>query len=149
MRRQRGLTLLELMGTLTLLGAVTLVAAALSFDAQRTHDLGAAYANDIAETRRALEAVERDVRCAHEVRVDGKAVVVATDAGDVVWTLDGKALRRGSEVMARNIARFDTHRAARGVVDVRIELGRRSPDARASASVETTVAMRAPAESAK
>lgn len=149
MRREGGFTLLELLGSFALIGAVSVVAGGLAHHAQRTGDLGAAYANDVAETRRALGRIEHDLRGARGVRSEGGAVVVATDEGDVTWRLDGTALRRRSEVVARNVAEFAATRRDDGLVEVRLALGRRSPDARGTARVETVVRPRAAAEASK
>ncbi len=149
MRRERGFTLLELCGSLALIGAVSLVAGGLAHHSQRTGELGAAYASDVAETRRALGLVEHDLRSAREVRTDQGAVVVSTNEAGVTWRLDGTSLLRGDEVVARNVAAFTAERRDGGLVEVRLELGRRSPDARRTARVSTVVRLRAAQETAK
>lgn len=148
MRRQRGWTLIELMGSLSLIGTVCVVVGGLALQAEHTRDLGAAYASDIAGSRRALDAVERDLRAAHDVRVAANSLVAQTDAGDVVWKLEGTSLRRGDEVLARNVATFDAKRDG-DVVEVSLALGRRSPVAKRTAAVTTSVRMRASRETAK
>lgn len=146
MRSERGFTLLELMGSLALIGAVSVVAGGLAHHSQRTGDLGAAYANDVAETRRALDRVERDLRSARAVRTGERTIVVVTGAGEVKWRLAGRELLRGDEVVARNVAAFTAERRDGGLVEVRLDLGRRSPDARRTASVSTVVRVRAAGE---
>jgi hypothetical protein len=147
-RRDRGFTLLELIGSLALVATTGLVSAALVLDAHRTRDLGDAYANDVTETRRALDAIERDLRGARDVTIDGTHLVVATGEGDVTWDLDGKSLRRGEVVMSRNVAAFETKRDG-DRVDVTLVLGARSEHSRSKASVATSVYLRAAAEAAK
>ena len=84
------------------------------------------------------------MRCANAVRVDANSLV----AGDVTWRLDAGALRRDDEVVARNVSAFETSRRG-DLVEVTIELGRRSADATRTARVATAVRMRAPREVAK
>jgi prepilin-type N-terminal cleavage/methylation domain-containing protein len=148
MRRQRGFTMIELMGSLAIIGSVSVVAGGLAVHATHLRDLGAAYAADVSESRRALDAFEADVRSAHDVASAESTCTVTRDAGVVVWTLSGQSLRRGDAVLARNVASFGVRRDGSLVTAV-ITLGRRSPDARDTACVETAVAMRAARESAK
>jgi len=148
-RRQRGFTLLELMGSLALIGAVSVVAGGFAFHAKETTELGSLYAGDVAETRRALDAVERDLRGARGVRPGANSLVVVTDAGDVAWKLDGHSLLRGDAVLARNVANFRAERRGAACVDVTIELGHRAPHAARTARVATTVFLRAGAENVK
>ena len=120
------------------------MAGALTLDARRVAGLATDYESDVTATRRALDAVERDVRCASDVRVDAHSLV----AGDVTWQLAAGALRRGDEIIARNVSAFETNRSD-DLVNVTIELGRRSPDATRTARVTTSVRLRAPRESVK
>jgi len=143
-RRDRGFTFFEMMASVGLIAAVSLVVGGLALGAERSRDLGAAYALDVADTRRALDAMERDLRAARDVRVDGSTLV----AGAATWTSDKTALRRGGVVLARNVAAFVARRDG-DVVDVTITLGRRSPDAKRTASVSTSVRLRAPREASK
>jgi type II secretory pathway pseudopilin PulG len=147
-RREAGFTFLEVIASLALIAGVSVVVGGLAVGAERSRGLGAAYALDVADARRALDAVERDLRAAHDVRVDGSTIVASTDAGDVAWSLDKTALRRDGVVLARNVAAFAARRDG-DVVDVTITLGRRSPDAKKTASVATSVRMRAPREASK
>jgi prepilin-type N-terminal cleavage/methylation domain-containing protein len=142
MRRQRGLTLIELMISLVLIGAISVVIGGLALDAQHTGTLAAAYAQDVTETRRALDAVERDLRAATDVAVTPFGLVATTDGAHVAWTLDRGSLRRGDVVVARNIAAFDVRRDGACYV-VSIALGHRAPNATRTARVEAVVRPRA------
>ena len=142
MRRERGLTMIETMTAVALLGGLCIAVGGLALDAKRTSDLGAAYALDVSETRRALGAVEDDLRAASEVRIEPAKLFVSRDGADVRWMLEGTSLRRDGVVLARNVATFDATQDG-ACVRVAVALGRRSPDARRTARVETVVHPRA------
>jgi hypothetical protein len=148
MRRQAGFTFVEVTATLGLIAAVSLVVGGITLAAERSRDLGAAYAADVADTRRALDAVERDLRAAHDVRIDASSLVASGDAGVAAWKLDGATLSRDGVVVARNVATFAAQRED-DVVVVTMTLGRRSPDAKRTATVGTAVRLRAPRETSK
>lgn len=148
MRRERGWTMIELVVSLGVISAVAAVAAALTHDARRTADLASQYETDVTSMRRALAAVEADIRCARDVRADAASLVASTDAAEVDWRLASGALVRAGTVVARNVAAFEASRRG-DVVDVTIELGRRSNDATRAARVTTAVRLRAPREDAR
>lgn len=130
MRRARGFTILELMivvSMLTVVGA-TFLGAATTIHREERHS--AAYAQDLAGLRRAVQLVEHDLR----------------DAGttqDVDYRLEDGVLRRGDTPIARNIALFDVSAASDGLARVRIGLAPRS-DApnRREATLDLVVRMR-------
>ena len=129
MRRAAGFTLLELMIvvvlTVTVSGAVLFVVKSLQ-DGER---LSAAYTQDLNGLRRAVRAVENDLRHAKQV-------------SDLDWHLEEGRLRRGKQVVAHNIATFDL-KPEGDRVQVRIALGpRTSPAHRNAAAVDFTVRMR-------
>jgi prepilin-type N-terminal cleavage/methylation domain-containing protein len=149
MRRQRGFTLLELVGSLALIASISVVAGGVALHAKETTDLASSYANDVAEVRRALGAVERDLRGAREAWTRPDSLVAVTDSGCVSWTLADGSLMRDGAVLARNVAEFHSERRPDGCVRVTIRLGRRAANAARVATVSTSVLVRAAAGGAK
>jgi prepilin-type N-terminal cleavage/methylation domain-containing protein len=109
----KGFSLLELM---IVTAVIALVAASLGGVASvlhRTDRVTAAYVEDLAQLRRAVRAVERDVRASREVvyhRVD-----------DVFYRLDNGRLLRDDQVVARHIGLFEMKRED-DLVTVRVGL---------------------------
>ena len=88
---RRGFTLIELMVATALLAGVTAVIGALAFSIHHSERQTGAYVRDITELRRAVRAVERDLRAG-----EGAA-----------YRLEGHVLFRGDDVVARRIGLFE------------------------------------------
>lgn len=111
MRRPRGFTLIELMVYLAVVGIVTAAATPILVAAVADRRLGESLADDALALRRAADAIERDLRCATQVRTgDGRLTLRREDA-DVSWSVEGGVLRRrgpdGEREFARRAASFD------------------------------------------
>jgi len=111
--RARGFTLVELMVAVSVLGVVLATMGGVAATLHREERTSNAYVEDLAGLRRAVRAVEADLRLA-----------ATTDDLDV--RLEGGVLYRGGSVLARNVALFEVAEAGDGLARVRIGLGRRS-----------------------
>jgi hypothetical protein len=144
-RAQRGWTLVELTTSLALTSVIAVLVGGLMLGAEKARDLGGAYAQDVAESRRALDAIERDVRGARDVRTAGGTLVVTAADEHVSYAVAGRALTRttrGEErTLARNVAALRASRDG-ALVTVTLEFGRRDPNAARAAAVSTSARMR-------
>lgn len=106
--RQAGFTLIELLITVVLM---TSVGAALHTVGTTIHSrdrLSSAYAQDLSGLHRATQRLEADLR--HDAEV-----------ARAIWRLDDTTLRRGDEVVARNVDSFEiTQRGALSTVTLRL-----------------------------
>lgn len=94
MKRAAGLTLIELMIAMVATAGAIGAAAAIVSTVVREERVSAAYARDLDGLRRAVTALEVDLRGAGSL-------------DDVDWRLDGDRLLRGDETVARRIAEFE------------------------------------------
>lgn len=129
MRRAAGFTLQEVMIVTTLLGLVAGTVAALTGGLHRADRVTAAYVEDLAGLRRAVVAVERDLRGARSI-----ADLRYELADDVLW--------RDRVVLARRIARFEVTEE-NGVATARVGLLPRAEAATREAVIMTSVRLRA------
>lgn len=109
----KGFSLLELMIVTAVIALVAAGLGGVASTLHRTDRVTAAYVEDLAQLRRAVRAVERDLRASREVvyhRVD-----------DVFYRLDDGRLLRDREVVARRIGLFEMTREG-DLVTVRIGL---------------------------
>jgi len=128
MKRVAGFTLQEVMIVTTLLGLVSATVAGLAAGLHRTDRVTAAYVEDLAGLRRAVAAVERDLREARSI-----AELRYELADDVLW--------RDRVVLARRIARFDVTEE-NGVATARVGLLPRAEAATREAVITTSVRLR-------
>lgn len=125
MRRAAGFTLQEIMIVTTLLGLVAATVAGLASGLHRADRVTAAYVEDLAGLRRAVAAVERDLRAARSHR-------------ELRYELADGVLWRDGEVVARRIGRFEVTEAG-GVATARIGLLPRAEVATREAVIATSV----------
>jgi len=128
MRRVAGFSLQEVMIVTTLLGLVSATVAGLAAGLHRTDRVTAAYVEDLAGLRRAVAAVERDLREAQSI-----AELHYELADDMLW--------RDGVVMARRIGRFEVTEE-HGVATARIGLLPRAEAATREAVITTSVRLR-------
>ena len=128
MRRQAGFSLQELMIVTAVLALVATTVAALTGSLHRTDRVTAAYVEDLAGLRRAVVAVERDLREARSV-------------DELRYELDGDVLRRDGKVVARRIGLFEVEQE-QGVATARVGLRPRAEAATREAVVTTSVRLR-------
>ncbi|MDJ0976013.1 MAG: hypothetical protein QNJ98_16260, partial [Planctomycetota bacterium] len=103
-----GFTLLEVMITVVLMTSVGAALHSVGTTIRDRDQLSSAYAQDLSGLHRATRKLEADLR--HDAAV-----------ARAVWRLDGTTLRRGDEVVARNIDAFEiTQRGALSTVTVRL-----------------------------
>jgi prepilin-type N-terminal cleavage/methylation domain-containing protein len=117
MRREAGWTLLELMAVLAVLTIAALAIGGVTEGIRREDRISAAYTRDVRGLRRALQAVEADLR-------EARAISGHTIDG-VTYRLEGDRLLRDGHELARNIAHFGIERVGERAT-VRIVLRRRS-----------------------
>jgi len=134
MRREAGFSLAELMIVTVLLVIVTGTLAAVARTIHLTDRQSAAYVDDLDGLRRAMRALERDLRAArhaNEIFVD-----------DTSWTHVNGNLWRNQALVARRVETFEI-RVERGVATVRLALAPRAdvPAARRPV-LETRVRLR-------
>jgi type II secretory pathway component PulJ len=127
-RRDAGFSLYELMIVTAVLVTVSGTLAGITHAVHRADRVSAAYAEDLAELRRAVVAVERDLRAAKTV-------------ADLRYTLGDGVLRRDGKVIARRIGTFEVTQEG-AVVTARIGLLPRAEVATRDAVVSTTVRLR-------
>ena len=128
MRREAGFSLYELMIVTAVMGVVAAAIAGVTHAVHRADRVSAAYAEDLAELRRAVVAVERDVRAAASVE-------------ELRYALDDGVLTRDGRPVARRIGSFELTREG-AVVTARIALLPRVEAATRTAVVETSVRLR-------
>lgn len=127
-RREPGFSLYELMIVTAVLGGVAAALAGITHAVHRADRASAAYADDLAELRRAVTAVERDLRAARSIE-------------DLRYALEDGVLRRGGAVVARRIGAFELTREG-AVVTARIALSPRAEAATREAVIATSVRLR-------
>lgn len=148
-RGERGFTIIETMAAVALL-AILLGLAAETFGRILVENrLARDCAEDVMAVRRALSAIERDLREARGVTITAgpaAALEVATEAGPVVYRLRAGALERISSgrtaPLARNVEALDLERDG-SLVRAAIRLGKRSGEAGRRAVAGTAVRLRA------
>jgi len=111
MRRQAGFTLMELMIVIAMVGFVASIGGAMAGALHHTDQQTAAYVDDVGDLRRAVRAVERDLRAA--------ASLEALD-----YRLEDDRLLRNGHELARRIGRFEMTEVD-GLATVRIGLAPR------------------------
>lgn len=109
----RGFSLLELMIVTAVIALVSATLAGVASTLHRTDRVTAAYVEDLAQLRRAIRAVERDLRASRDV--------VYHRVGDIFYRLDDGRLLRDEQVVARRIGLFEMVRED-NLVTVRIGL---------------------------
>jgi len=119
--RERGFTFYELMVVTVVMGMLAASTAGLAAALHRSERTAAAYVDDVTGLRRAVRALEDDLRAASSV------------AGLPYELADG-TLRRDGEVLARNIAVFEVAQEGR-LARVRLGLGPRRGGASARRAV--------------
>lgn len=139
MRRAAGTSLVEVMGALAAASIVIAGATSIMLQTERDRRFAGALADDALALRRAAGAIERDVRCADRVQIDGTRV----DLGDAAWRLDGATLTRNDTPVARRVAAFDVAQEPGGAIRVRLELDPRTTDAARHAAVAIVATPRA------
>ena len=92
---RRGFTLIELCIVTVIATAVIGTSAGIITTLHRSEQRTGAYTREVSDLRRAIRALERDLRA------DGAA------AGGATYRLDGDRLYRGDVLLARRIALFD------------------------------------------
>ncbi len=127
-RREKGFSLYELMIVTAVLGVVTAALAGVTHAVHRADRVSAAYVEDLTELRRAVAAVERDLRAASSI-------------DDLRYALDGGVLKRDGEAVARRIATFELTQEG-AVATARIGLLPRTEAATRKALVSTSVRLR-------
>jgi prepilin-type N-terminal cleavage/methylation domain-containing protein len=127
-RREAGFSLYELMIVTAVLGGVAAALAGITHAVHRADRASAAYVEDLTELRRAVAAVERDLRAAGSV-------------ADLRYALDAGMLRRDGQVVARRIGTFEVTQEG-AVATARIGLLPRAEVATRSAVVSTSVRLR-------
>jgi len=139
-RRKAGVTLIELMISLSLIAVVAGAVFPMLLDLRRGHDLAEGYAEDVRQVRSALRAVERDVRSADVVSAADGALRVTRSEREVVWRQDGDGLVRSATSGERRFRRVGSFSAtvADGVARVVLAPSPRArPDARPPSVVST------------
>jgi prepilin-type N-terminal cleavage/methylation domain-containing protein len=127
-RREAGFSLYELMIVTAVMGGVAAAIAGVTHAVHKADRASAAYAQDLAELRRAVVAVERDLRAAASFE-------------ELRYGLDGGVLTREGRVVARRIGGFRLEREG-PLVTARIELLPRAEVPTRTAEVATTVRLR-------
>lgn len=125
MRREAGYSFYELMVVTALLVTVTGTIAGITHAVHKADRVSAAYVEDLAGLRRAVAAVERDLREARSVE-------------DLDYVLDLDMLKRGDIVLARRIGTFELTQDG-AVVTARIGLVPRAESPTREAVVVTSV----------
>lgn len=128
MRREAGFCLYELMIVTAVLVTVTGALAGITHAVHRADRVSAAYVEDLTELRRAVVAIERDLRAARSI-------------DDLRYALDGGALKRDGQIVARRIGMFELTQEG-AVATARIGLLPRAEVATRSATVSTSVRLR-------
>jgi len=129
-RRTAGFSLYELMVVTTVLVTMTGTIAGITHAVHRADRVSAAYVEDLAGLRRAVNSVERDLRAARSLE-------------DLHYILDLDMLKRGEVVIASRIGTFDLTREGE-VVTARIGLLPRAEQATRAAVVTTSVRLGGP-----
>lgn len=127
-RDEAGFSLYELMIVTAVLGGLAAALAGITHAVHRADRASAAYVEDLTELRRAVTAVERDLRAAASV-------------ADLRYVLDTGLLRRDGQVVARRIGTFEVTQEG-PVATARIGLLPRAEAATRSAIVTTSVRLR-------
>ena len=132
MRRSRGFTLIELMIAVCMLTVVFATMGSVGATIHREERHCAAYAQDLANLRRAVRLVERELRA-------------AASTGDLDVRLDDGVLYQGGTVIARHIGVFEVEAQDDALARVRIGLAPRSDaPSRRDATLDLVVRMRGP-----
>ena len=113
MRGARGFTLLELMVVVCMLTVVFATMGGVAATIHREERHAAAYAQDLANLRRAVQLVERELRA-------------ADSTGDLDVRLEDGVLYQGATVIARHIGVFEVEPESDSLARVRIGLAPRS-----------------------
>jgi type II secretion system protein J len=111
MRREAGFTLMELMIVIAMFGFVASICGAMAGALHRTDQHTAAYVDDVSDLRRAVRAVERDLRS-------------ATSLDELDYRLEDDRLLRNGHELARRIGCFEMTEAG-GLATVRMGLAPR------------------------
>jgi prepilin-type N-terminal cleavage/methylation domain-containing protein len=112
MKAGRGFTLIELLVVIVVMTTVTGSVLTVASTVHREERLSAAYAQDVHGLRRAVQALERDLRTAPGPKAFS-------------WALRDGDLCRDGALLARNVARFDVEWEAERAT-VHLALGPRS-----------------------
>jgi len=111
MRRQRGFTLLELMVTISAIGAASLAFVTSANGIHQENAVSKAYCSDVSGLRQAVRLLRHDLRNAASIE-------------ELDWTREGDRLLRGRREIARNMAEFEV-KADGPWATVRIAFGNR------------------------
>lgn len=128
MTGERGFTLMEVLIATAAFGATIFVATGLVTTIRSTESFSRAYGGDLRGLRRAVRAIETDLR-------------TAADPGEIDVRLEGDRLVRGGRVLARNVAAFEVTRDG-PLARVRIALGSRCEGPRKRGEILFAVRLR-------
>ncbi|MFQ5504551.1 MAG: type II secretion system protein J [Planctomycetota bacterium] len=102
---QDGWTLIELIGASAVLALVLIASGRLAVEAARSNQRSAAYSEDLGGARRALRALERDLRAAQGLEIRSAGARILTSGAEITWSLEGGELLRHAEGRRRVLAR--------------------------------------------
>ncbi|MCA8954739.1 MAG: hypothetical protein KDC87_01620 [Planctomycetes bacterium] len=140
--KERGYTLVELMGYVALLAAFCALLASFASRMWGMARVAEGYAGDLEHVRRALMCLEQDLDRARLVQAGAGSCSLTIGTSEVRYDLVDGSLTRTSgvrrEVVARRLAAF-TLRPRGPLVDVEIRLRARQPGRAGRAVLHTTV----------
>jgi hypothetical protein len=143
MSRRRGLTLLEVLGSVALLGAVVAATTPVLVAVEGDRRLGAALADDAVRLRAAAADLELDLRAAQRVEAESGALRTESPDGGASWALEDGVLRRrgddGVREVLRRVAAFEAAERVGGIVRYEIVLAARTAGAERRAEVSGAV----------
>ena len=135
MTRRAGHTLVELTASMCAGAIIIGAAVAIALRADGDRALIGGLTDDAVLLRRAVTAVETDLRRADAVTITDGGLC----AGGAAWRVDAGALLRDEVVVARRVAAFEAARDPDGCIRVRIQLRPRVAGSERRAEVATCV----------
>ena len=140
--RTAGFTLMELVISMAVLVVLSIGTGYTLINGYATQRLSAGYADDVTGMRKALTAVERDLRSARDVEISPDAVTVHLADDDIHYAIDNGRLKRNGRTLSRNVVGFDVT-GDHGLFTATVTLGNRADAAARRPSVSSTVRPRA------